>query len=657
MGSLGRVSIPAFHFDDFDTATPATADLYQHVNGAWLAKAVIPSDRSNWGAFAILRENSEKAVHAIVESMQAGDDAGAEDAKVANLYASFMDEEAIEDLGVTPLAPMLARIDAISTVAELASFWGWSVRHGINPLADFDNDSDPGNPQRYLMFVGQAGIGLPDEEYYRLPDHEDLRALYLAHIRTSLELAGIPDANGQAAMAFELEREIAACHWDKVRTRDMNEMYFPQTWQEFTAATPSLEWDAFLEGAQLPRESVAEVVNAQRTYLGEVAKLVIPENLDRWRAWARWQLVNGLSPYLNRALSRQSFEFYSKTLRGVPEQRPRWKRGISITESVLGEAIGKRYVAEHFPPDTKAAADKLVQNLLAAYRESIGQLDWMTDATRAEALAKLSKFRAKIGYPDKWRDYSGLTIDPHDLLGNVLRADSFEFDHTIEQLSGPVDRDEWFMYPQTVNAYYHPLRNEIVFPAAILQPPFFNVDADDAVNYGGIGAVIGHEIGHGFDDQGSTCDGDGRLRDWWTDDDRAAFEKRTHALIGQYNELAPSVCPDVHVNGELTIGENIGDLGGLSIAFRAWQISTGGSEPAPIDGYTGAQRLFLGWAQVWQDITRPEQMRQSLAVDPHSPDEIRCNQVARNVPAFHEAFGTKPGDGMWLDPSERVQIW
>ncbi|MDK9643565.1 M13 family peptidase [Propionibacterium freudenreichii] len=657
MGSLGQVSTPAFHFEDFDKSVAPTTDLFRHVNGTWLKNAVIPDDRSNWGAFAILRENSEKAVHEIVEGLEAGDDPTTEQAKIANLYASFMDEETIEALGVSPLAPILARVDAIASVADLASFWGWSVRHGINPLADFDNDSDPGNPNRYLMFVGQAGIGLPDEEYYRLPDHEDLRALYLAHIRKSFDLAGVADADGQATMAFELEKQIAACHWDKVRTRDMTQMYFPQTWDDFTAATPTLEWDSFLAGAELPREAVSEVVNAQRTFLGDVAKLVIPENLDRWRAWARWQVVSGLSPYLNRDLSAQSFEFYSKGLRGVPKQRARWKRGVSVTEGVLGEAIGKRYVAKHFPPETKAAADRLVRNLLEAYRASISTLDWMTEATRAEALDKLSKFRTKIGYPDKWRDYSALEIAPDDLLGNVLRADSFEFDHTIEQLSGPVDRDEWFMYPQTVNAYYHPLRNEIVFPAAILQPPFFNVDADDAVNYGGIGGVIGHEIGHGFDDQGSTCDGDGRLRNWWTDDDRKAFEDRTHALIAQYNELAPSVCPEVHVNGELTIGENIGDLGGLSIAYQAWLLSLGGVEPAPQDGYTAAQRLFLGWAQVWQDTTRPEQMRQSLAVDPHSPDEIRCNQVVRNISVFHEAFGTKPGDPMWLEPSDRVQIW
>ncbi|WP_091970514.1 M13 family metallopeptidase [Propionibacterium cyclohexanicum] len=654
------MSTLAFHFEDFDTTVPPTDDLFRHVNGKWLKTATIPEDRGSWGAFDKLREDSESAVHEIIESLRTSEDSSdpdSEAAKIANLYGSFMDEDAIEELGTEPLAPLFSRIDAIESVAELAGFWGWCTRHGINALGDFDNDSDPGNPQRYLMFVGQSGIGLPDEEYYRLPEYQTIREQYLAHITRSFELAGIADAPAQATAAFELETQIAACHWDKVRTRDMVEMYYPQSWADFTAATPQLEWDAFLAGAQLPAEAVAEVVNCQRTFFADAAGLVVPSRLPDWRSWARWQVVNSLSPYLNKALSTASFDFYSKTLRGVPQQRPRWKRGVSLTEGVLGEAIGKLYVAKHFPPATKDAADQLVANLLAAYRQSIGELDWMTDQTKEQALDKLSKFRAKIGYPDTWRDYSALHIDPHDLVGNVLRSDSFDFDHTIEQLSGPVDRDEWFMYPQTVNAYYHPLRNEIVFPAAILQPPFFNVDADDAVNYGGIGAVIGHEIGHGFDDQGSTCDGDGRLRNWWTDADRAAFEERTHALIAQYSELAPSVCPDVHVNGDLTIGENIGDLGGLTIAVRAWRIATQGSAPQPIDGYSGLQRLFLGWAQVWQDLTRPEQMRQSLAVDPHAPDEIRCNQVARNIPAFHEAFATKPTDGMWLDPAARVRIW
>ncbi len=461
----------------------------------------------------------------------------------------------------------------------------------------------------------------------------------------------------QARRIFDLETRVAACHWDKVRTRDMVQMYFPQTWEEFTALSPDLAWDDFLAGAELPEAAVAEVINCQRTFLPDAAALVTADSLDDWRAWERWQIVDALAPYLPEALVEQNFSFYGRTLQGIPVLRERWKRGVSLVEGVLGEAVGRIYVAEHFPPATKARAEELVANLLEAYHQSISKLDWMTDATRAEALKKLSKFRAKIGYPNRWRDYSALEVTSDDLLGNVLRAESFAFDYMIHQLSGPIDPEEWLMYPQTVNAYYHPLRNEIVFPAAILQPPFFSADADDAVNYGGIGAVIGHEIGHGFDDQGSTCDGDGRLRNWWTDEDREAFEKRTQSLVDQYNRLSPAEVPDVHVNGKLTLGENIGDLGGLQVAYQAWRLAVGDTDPEPVDGIPANQRLFFGWAQTWRTILRPQAQKERLATDPHSPDEIRCNQTVRNINEFHDAFGTTPGDALWLEPSERVRIW
>ena len=647
----------ALNLDDFDRSVSPADDLYLHVNGGFLATATIPDDRMSWGSFAELREASEKAVREIITGLDV-ETTDPIERKIAALYASFMDEEKVEQVGVSPLTSIFRRIDAIASVEDLVRHWGWSLRHGIGGLFDMDNESDPGDPTRYLMFVGQDGIGLPDEEYYRLEQHATTREQYLTHIENSLRLAGVDDAAEQARAAFDLETRIAACHWDKVRTRDMVEMYYPQTWEAFTAETPGLHWDALLEAAALPREAVAEVVNAQRTFLPEVAKLVTEAELPNWRAWARWQAVSSLSSVLNAALVEEAFDFYSRKLNGVPQLRDRWKRGVSLTEGVLGEAIGKVYAERHFPPETKAKADALVGNLIEAYRRSISELAWMSEETRAQALDKLSKFRPKIGYPTKWRDYSALHVEADDLVGNVLRAASFDFDHTIEQLSGPVDREEWFMYPQTVNAYYHPLRNEIVFPAAIVQPPFFNPDADDAVNYGGIGAVIGHEIGHGFDDQGSTCDGDGRLRDWWTDADREAFEARTGDLVDQYNALSPAEAPDVKVNGELTLGENIGDLGGLSIAYQAWRISLeGADEPEPIDGYTAAQRFFLSWAACWQQLIRAEAVREQVATDPHSPSEIRCNQVAKNIPAFHDAFATKPGDGMWLAPEDRVKIW
>ncbi|WP_341729441.1 M13-type metalloendopeptidase [Brooklawnia sp.] len=640
----------------FDDGVRSADDLFRHVNGSWLRQARIPDDRSGWGAFHELREASEAAVRTIIDGCKAGSD-DPDAARIASLYASFMDAGAVEQLGTTPLHELLARVDEIDSLPALARFWGWSLRHGIGALIDLDNDSDPGNPARYLLFVGQSGISLPDEEYYRLDEHAEIREAYLAHIEAMLRLSGIEGAADQARRAFDLETKIAACHWDKVRTRDMVQMYFPQTWDEFTAMTPALAWGDLLAGAGLPEEAVAEVVNCQRTFLPDVVALVSPETLDDWKAWERWQIVDALAPYLPQTLVEQNFDFYGRTLQGIPVLRERWKRGVSLVEGVLGEAVGRIYTAEHFPPATKARAEELVANLLEAYRESITDLDWMTDATRTEALKKLSKFRAKIGYPNRWRDYSTLQLTSDDLLGNVLRAESFAFDYMIHQLSGPIDPEEWLMYPQTVNAYYHPLRNEIVFPAAILQPPFFSADADDAVNYGAIGAVIGHEIGHGFDDQGSTCDGDGKLRNWWTDDDREAFEKRTQSLVAQFNQLSPAEVPDVKVNGELTLGENIGDLGGLQVAYQAWRLAVGDTEPEPVDGITAAQRFFFGWAQTWRTIMRPQALKERLATDPHSPDEIRCNQTARNINEFHEAFGTTPGDGLWLDPSERVRIW
>ncbi len=488
-----------------------------------------------------------------------------------------------------------------------------------------------------------------------------IRESYLDHVATMLELAGVADARQQAHTVVALESEIAACHWDRVRTRDMVKMYNLQSWEQFTESCPQLRWGAFVEGAGLAGRTPADVVNTQPSFFSDVAALVVPERMSEWRAWARWHAIRSLAPILSSAFVDARFDFYGRTLNGTPTLRERWKRGVALVESVLGEAIGKIYVARHFPPEAKERMDELVGHLIEAYRESIESLDWMGADTRSQALDKLAKFTPKIGYPAKWRDYSALEIIPGDLVGNAMRADEFEFERDLRRLSEPIDHDEWLMFPQTVNAYYHPLRNEIVFPAAILQPPFFSPEADDAVNYGGIGAVIGHEIGHGFDDQGSTCDGDGALRNWWTDADRTAFEQRTHNLIDQYSALVPEQlrtdAEAQHVNGELTIGENIGDLGGLGIAYRAWQLAQAGRSVPPVDGFTGPQRLFLSWALIWRSKMRDEALRQRLTVDPHSPNEFRCNQIVKNLDVFAEAFDVRPGDGMWLDPEERVRIW
>ena len=640
-----------------DPAVRVQDDLFRHVNGRWLAHEQIPADKSGWGAFYELRDASESAVRGILDDLLTADVSAldAEQAKLARLYAGFMDTERAEHLGAAPLTDLLERVDSIGDVTALRHHLGWSVRHGVGSLFGTEAEADPGNPRRYVLFVAQDGLGLPDESYYRDDKHAGVRDAYVAHVERTLSLAGVADAAGQASAVMALETAIAACHWDRVRCRDLRQMYNLMTLGELSDTAPGFGWEVVLDGARID-DRAAEVVNCQSSFFTDVAALMTPERLDAWRAWARWHAVSSMSPYLSGAFVDESFGFYERTLQGTPQLRDRWKRGVALAERVLGEALGKEYVARHFPEAAKARMDALVATLVEAYRQSITALEWMTDATKAEALDKLAKFTPKIAYPDEWRDYSGLEIRDDDLVGNVQRAASFELDHNLDKLTGEMNPHEWLMTPQTVNAYYHPLRNEIVFPAAILQPPFFGFEADDAVNYGGIGAVIGHEIGHGFDDQGSTCDGDGRLRDWWTADDRQAFEERTRALIGQFAVLEPAQTPGHTVNGELTIGENIGDLGGLGIAIKAWRLA-GGDQAADIDGYTGLQRLFLSWGTIWRTKLRDEATLQRLATDPHSPPEFRCNQIVRNVDDFYVAFGVGPSDALWLDPAERVTIW
>ena len=647
----------ALPLEHFDPSVRAADDLFRHANGAWLNDVEIDADKSGAGAFMDLRDDSEAAVRDIIVSTADGDRSDDEHRKIADLYASFMDTDRAESLGATPLQPVLERIDAITDTRSFSAHLGWSMRHGFSSLIGFGEESDPGNPQRYVMFTGQGGLGLPNEEYYRLDVHGDIRDAYRSHLERVLELAGVQDAVGQAATVFDLETSIASHHWDKVRTRDLRQMYNPMSWKEFTASAPGIDWDAFVEAAGLPVEKVAALVVAQPSFTTAAADLVATGDLDAWKAWARWKAVAALSPWLSSDFVEARFDFYGRTLQGTEQLRDRWKRGVELVEGVLGEAIGKIYVERHFQGGAKESMDVLVANLLAAYKVSIEQLEWMTEPTRDEALDKLSKFRPKIGFPEEWRDYTALDVSADDLVGNVMAANSFEMDHMLEKLGGPMDPHEWMMYPQTVNAYYHPLRNEIVFPAAILQPPFFNVDADDAVNYAAIGAVIGHEIGHGFDDKGSTCDGDGMLRDWWTAEDRQSFDERAQQLITQFDGLSPEGADGIGVNGELTVGENIGDLGGLGIAWKAWLLAGGEPEGEKIDGLTPGQRFFLGWAAAWRTLIRPEALKQRLATDPHSPAEFRCNQIVRNLDAFHDTFGTSESDGLWLAPEERVVIW
>ncbi len=635
---------------DLDPSIRPQDDLFRHVNGHWLDSVEIPSDKPAAGVFLDLRDDSERAIRDIVTSL-ANSPVGSEGALVENLFGSFMDTEQVEARGLDPLQPLLAEIDQISSVDALLEYFGRSLRRGTGAPLSLEVDADPGDPTRYALFLNQDGIGLPDEEYYRLPNHAEKLAAYHDHINRSLTIAAI-SASASAGIV-ELETAIAARHWDKVRTRDLRQMYNPTDWDALDAS--GIAWTRVLSIAGVPR--LDQVIVAQPSFLAELAELLTDERLDVWKDWCRWALVSSLSPYLPEPLVQARFDFYGTVLQGTPQLRERWKRGIDLVQGALGEAVGKLYVERHFPPSAKTRMDELVARLLEAYQHSITRLDWMTEDTKAEALAKLAAFTPKIGYPEVWKDYSGLVIVPDDLVGNVLRVTEFALADEFSKLGGPIRKWEWLMTPQTVNAYYHPLRNEIVFPAAILQPPFFDADGDDACNYGAIGAVIGHEIGHGFDDQGSTCDGEGRLRDWWTDADRAAFTERTGALIAQYSALAPAQLPDEHVNGELTIGENIGDLGGLAIAYDAWQLALGGVAPEPVDGIPAEQRFFLSWARAWQTKRRDEALRQQISTDPHSPEEFRCNQVIRNVPAYYAAFGVTETDAAWLAPEDRVKIW
>ncbi len=634
---------------DLDPAVRPQDDLFRHVNGRWLAATEIPADKHATGAFIELRDASERAIRDIVTGLS-GSAPGTQAYLVEHMFASFADTERIDSAGLEPLRPLLAEIDAIGTVDDLLDYFGRSLRRGIGAPIALDVEADPGEPTRYALFAGQAGIGLPDEEYYRLEQHARILDGYRDHVQRSMTLARLSASAAPGIVA--LETEVAARHWDKVRTRDLRQMYNPTTPADLDATGTA--WSRVLAAAGVP--VVDSVIVAQPSFFAELSGLLTASRLEDWKQWCRWTLVSALSPYLPDPLVQARFDFYGTVLQGIPQLKERWKRGVDLVERTLGEAVGKLYVERHFPPAAKQRIDALVANLLEAYRRSISALDWMTDSTRDEALTKLSRFTPKIGYPEVWKDYAALEIEPGDLIGNVLRAAEFHSADELAKLSGPMRSWEWLMTPQTVNAYYHPLRNEIVFPAAILQPPFFDPEADDAVNYGAIGAVIGHEIGHGFDDQGSTCDGDGRLRDWWTPQDRAAFTERTKTLIGQYSALAPAQLPDLHVNGELTIGENIGDLGGAAIAYDAWLLATN-SAAEPVGGIPADQRFFLAWARAWQSKRRDQALRQQIATDPHSPEEFRCNQVVRNLPAFYAAFGVTEADAAWLPETERVRIW
>lgn len=645
---------------ELDPSVRPQDDLYRHVNGRWIDRTEIPADKARFGAFAVLAEDADTAVREIITGLAApapGAPAESEAEKIAALYASFMDTERADALGTQPIDADVARALAVGSIPELIALTAELERAGGAGFFGMGVDNDPGNPERYIVFVMQGGIGLPNESYYREEQFAEIREAYRAHLERMLGFVAVPDPAAAAGLVWELERRIAASHWDSVRSRDIQQLYNLRGFAELQELTPQLDWTAYLAAMGAPEGAFAEVVAGMPEAIAGLAGLLVEEELAAWKAWLVWQIVRSSAAQLSQEISRANFDFYGTALSGTPEQRERWKRGVAYVEGAMGEAVGKLYVAEHFDESAKGAMDALVGHLVAAYRDSITGLDWMGEETKQRALVKLEKFTPKVGYPVTWRDYSALAVDAGDLVGNARRVAELEFQRELGKVGKPIDRDEWFMNPQTVNAYYNPGFNEIVFPAAILQPPFFSAERDAAANFGGIGAVIGHEIGHGFDDQGSRYDGDGKLTDWWTEEDRAAFEERTGSLIAQYNALSPEGADGQTVNGELTIGENIGDLGGLSIAWRAYLLSLGGEEPPVLDGLTGAQRFFLSWAQAWQQKSRDEETVRLLTIDPHSPNEFRCNQIVRNIDEYFEAFGVVAGDALWLDPAERVRIW
>jgi len=640
-------------------------DLFGHVNGRWLADYDMPADRATDGAFRYLFDRAEEQVRDLItEATSCGSPAGTDQQRIGDLYASFLAEEAVERRGTRPLLDELATIDDAADADALAAAIGALQRTGVGGGVGVYIDTDSKDSTRYLVHFTQSGIGLPDESYFRDEQHAEVLAAYPGHIAKMFSLVFGGDAKHAehhaetAARIVALETKLAAAHWDVVKRRDADLTYNLRTFAELEAEGFGFDWAGWVTAMGSTPEKIAELVVRQPDYLTAFAALWESEDLEDWKRWARWRVIRARAPWLTDAIVAADFDFYGRLLTGTEQIRDRWKRAVSLVEGLMGDAVGKLYVARHFPPDAKARIDTLVDNLQEAYRISISDLDWMTPQTRERALSKLNKFTAKVGYPKKWRDYSALVIDRDDLYGNYQRGYAVNHDRELAKLGGQVDRDEWFMTPQTVNAYYNPGMNEIVFPAAILQPPFFDAEADDAANYGGIGAVIGHEIGHGFDDQGAKYDGDGNLVDWWTDDDRTEFGTRTKALIEQYEAYRPrALDAGHHVNGAFTVGENIGDLGGLSIALLAYQLSLNG-QPAPvIDGLTGVQRVFYGWAQVWRTKSRDAEAIRRLAVDPHSPPEFRCNGVIRNVDAFYDAFDVAEDDALFLEPQGRVRIW
>jgi predicted metalloendopeptidase len=642
---------------NFDRSVRPQDDFFRYVNGGWLKRTQIPSDRSSYGSFVQLRDRSEEALRAIVDEAAAARNAqpGSETQKVGDLYASFMDSARIETAGIAPLRPELARIAALRDRSALPELYARLMRLGVQTPMSFGVGQDARQATRYIVSVGQSGLGLPDRDYYLKQDARlaTARAAYQTYLETVLRLAGDrdPAAGARAVLAFETA--LAEKQWDRARSRDREATYNLRTVAQLDSITPGFSWGRYLQAASAA--GTPGIVVRQPDYLAAMNQIVASTPLHVLKQYLTAKLVDSYASSLSSPFVNAQFAFRGKALQGLEENRPRWKRGVSVVEGTLGEAAGRLYVQRNFRPESRQRMQELVGNLRTAFGEAIDSLEWMSPATKVQAQAKLAKFNVKIGYPDQWRDYSALEVRRGDLAGNLMRSAEFGYNRMVRRLGQPIDRSEWGMTPQTVNAYYSSTMNEIVFPAAILQPPFFDPSADDAVNYGGIGAVIGHEISHGFDDQGRRSDGEGNLRDWWTETDNEAFKQRADALVSQYGAFSP--LEGLNVNGRLTLGENIGDVSGLAMAYRAYRKSLNGREAPVIDGLTGDQRFFMGWAQVWRTLQRPDALRQQIMTDSHSPGEYRVNGVLRNIPEFYRAYNVQPGDKMYLAPEQRVKIW
>jgi len=640
----------------FDRSVRPQDDLFRFVNGGWLKRTPIPNDAASWGAFNELDERSRESMRTILEdASRSNAAAGSEERKVGDLYASFLDSARVEALGVTPLKGELARIAALKSSAELPAMFAHLARIGVARPFGAGVGADPKKSTTNAVQIGQSGLTLPDRDYYLNNDARmtAVRKSYAEYLAKLFTLAEQPDAAGAASRVIALETAIAGKQWERARNRDRNAIYNPMTVAKLAESTPHFDWKGYLGAAGIG--AATDVIVNQPDYLVALDSIITATPIGTWREYLAAKLLDAYSPELSSPFVQARFDFRGKVLAGQLAQRARWKRAVQEVEGGLGEAAGRLYVARYFKPEAKARIDELIRNLREAYSIGIDSLEWMTPATKARAKEKLAQFTVKIGYPDKWRDYSSLDIKRDDLVGNVMRARQWAYDDNVAQYGKPVDKKRWFMTPQTVNAYYQSTNNEIVFPAAILQPPFFDPKADDAVNYGAIGAVIGHEIGHGFDDQGRKSDGAGNLTDWWTADDAKAFEERAGRLGAQFEVLSP--LEGAKVNPKLTMGENIGDLSGLAQAYRAYRISLKGKEAPVIDGFTGDQRFFIGFAQIWRSNDREAALRQQLLSDPHSPGEYRANVPVANNEAFQRAFDLKPGDKLYRVPSDRVRIW